>query len=422
MLASFNFRISFVLLTLLSLAGIGLLWAQAPPYLYFPSNISTSKERLLGLGSDWFQFGGDLKLGYINTERDETYQFNEGREGIIHANQAIPRFFFQEILITPQFSLRDRLKALFQARLLPGSVSLKEGYAIGYLPYHAFAKIGLDRRFFSPPIHKTIIPPIVSTAFGEDQDLQIVIGSDFLILDVNHLYWKACVANGQRLSESSATDFVGKQQTYPILSDARQIESFDTHKEVGLGVGFTKDFSPSIRLNLLAFSFFSKLNEKDPDLGRETVFLHHVIPGYFSQERDRYRAGFDLKFEWDLQGNRATFWTQYIHALDGKITRDIAAIQPSYAIESDILDNLSIRDIEFIYRWNFLNAAAEGVADDIQESPFTWDRRTHTFALNLRSKYFFSWQNEFHLNLEKTGGVHKDVKNNEFLSQLTFYF
>jgi hypothetical protein len=394
--------------------------AETPSYLYFPSDISTSTGRLLGLGSDWFQFEGDLKLGYSNAERDETYQFNEGREGILHTNQAIPRFFFQEILITPQFFLRDRLKALFQARLLPNSVSLKEGYAAFYPPFqaftHAFIKIGLDRRFFSPRVHKTIIPPIVSTAFGEDQDLQIVIGSDFLI--TSHLYWKACVANGQRLSESSAADFVGKQQTYPILSDARQIESFDTHKEAGLGVGFTKDFSPEKQLNLLAFSFFSKLNEKDPDLGRETVFLQHAIPGYFSEKRDRYRAGFDLKFEW----NRVAFWTQYIHALDGEITRDIAAIQPSYAIESDILDSLSIRDIELIYRWNFLNVAAKGVADDIQESPFTWDRATHTFALNLRSKYFFSWQNEFHLNLEKTGGAHKDVKNNEFLSQLTFYF
>lgn len=420
-MGTLNFRIAFRLLMFLNLAGIGLLWAQTPPYLYFPSDISTSKGRLLGLGSDWFQFGGDLKLGYANTERDETYQFNSA-EGIIHTNQAIPRFFFQEILITPQFSLRDRLKTRFQARLLPDSISLKEGYAIGYLPFHAFVKIGLDRRFFSPPIHKTIIPPIVSTAFGEDQDLQIVIGNDFLIRDTAHFYWKAGVANGQRLAKSSSADFVGKQQTYPILSDARQIEHFDIYKELGLGIGFTKDVSPSMQLNLLAFSFFSKLNEKDPDLGQETLFLHHVIPGYFSQDRDRSRVGLDLTFEWDIQGNRATFWTEYIHALDGEIRRDVAAIQPSYTIESPILDNLSIRDVEFIYRWNFLNVAAKGVADDIQESPFTWDRTTHTFALNVRSKYFFAWQNEFHLNLEKTGGIHKDVKNNEYLSQLTFYF
>ncbi|MBI3018844.1 MAG: hypothetical protein HYY61_03020, partial [Deltaproteobacteria bacterium] len=203
-----------------------------------------------------------------------------------------------------------------------------------------------------------------------------------------------------------------------IFHDTRQLEAFESHKEFGFGVGLGRDFSPDTRMEVLGFSFFSRLNQDHPTLGAETQFLRAVIPGYVSTKRDRHRIGFDTKIQWGPYG----LWTQYVHGLDGEVKRQGIALQPTVSMDMPSIIKVPLKSVEAIYRFNFLQVRAQGLADNIAESPFTWDRQTHTFAMKFNSKYFFSWQGEYHLNLEKTGGATQKVKNDEFLSQITFFF
>lgn len=408
-------------------------FAEAPAYLYFPFQRAKTQHRLLGLHNQWFTIATDLKFGFMSAGRDETYSFSSGEEGIFHTNQEASRFYFEEVLMTPRFFLKEPLKAIFQLRFLPDAISLKRGYILTHFTKNFFLQAGLENRFlseinfndrfFSAIYYETIVPPLITTAFGNDQDLQIAIGGDHsLFNEQNHFYWRASLSNGQRFAEASRANYVGKQKTYPILSDMRQLENFDTHKEVGLGLGFGNTFSPSSSLEFMVFSFLSKLNQRNPDLGRETDFLRNVIPGYFSPKRDRHRTGLHARFRSGFPAGSLSLWSQYIHALDGEVKRHLIAVEPSLSWSPSFFRSNLLQKIDFIYRWNFLYAKASGVTDDIPDSPFTWDRTTHTFAMNIHSVWFVSWKNEFHLNLEDTGSPHKEVKNNEFLSQMVFYF
>ena len=384
--------------------------AQTTPYLYFPEPKEKSRSRFLGIRNQWFRIDGDLKLGFTEAEEDDTYAFNSGLEGIQHNNQAIPRFFLEEILLTPQFSLANRMEGRLQISVVPDVISVKQGYAVVYLPGHSFLQFGLDKRFFFETTYTTILPSLLRKSFGDDSDLQIRAGGDYRIFgENNRFYWRSSLSNSQRLAENAAVAYVGKQQTYPLFSDTKQIGTFDSHKEVGLGLGFGRDFSQKKSIDIQAYSFFSKLHEQNPNFGKETVFLQNVIPGYYSPKRDRHRIGFDTTTRW---GSYA-LWTQYIHGLDGQVKRQAVAVEPSFSWNS----------IDLIYRWNLLKVQTTGLRDNIPESPFTWDRTTHTLAMTIHSKYFFAWQNEFHINQEKTGAIHqRGVNNNEFLSQITFYF
>ena len=81
-----------------------------------------------------------------------------------------------------------------------------------------------------------------------------------------------------------------------------------------------------------------------------------------------------------------------------------------------------LNGLEFLYRFNVLNVKEPGLADNISTSSFTWDRQTHSVAFNIHIAEGALLRNEFHLNLEETGGSPKDVDNNEFLAQLEIRF
>ncbi len=414
--------ILFFLILLSSFYWINLqtLKAQTLTYLYFPLEKQESENRLLGIQNRWFQVKGDLKVAFTAAQEDTTLSFNNGLEGILHQNQAPPRFFLQELLLKSQFSLSNQIKGDFQIRILPDAISIKKGYGIIDLPLNSFIQFGLDRRFFSRPIYyEAIIPPLITTAFGGEPDLSIIIGGKVKIFgEKNNIFWKSSVSNGQRFSEAANTAHVGKQRTYPVFQDTTQMNSFDTHKEVGFGLGFDRHISKNEGIEFLAFSFFSRLNEKDLDQDRETIFLQNVISNYHSDDRRRQRIGADTKIQWSPY----ELWAHYIHAIDGAVRRHAFAVEPSFSFTFPFSKSLLFDKSELIYRWNHLNIRVRGLADNIPASPFTWDRTTHTVAMKMYSKYFFTWQNEFHLNLEKTGSTQKKVKNNEFLSQIIFYF
>ena len=81
-----------------------------------------------------------------------------------------------------------------------------------------------------------------------------------------------------------------------------------------------------------------------------------------------------------------------------------------------------LNGFEFLYRYNILDTKAGGLADNISTSSFTWDRQTHSVAMNIQITEGALFRNEVHFNLEDTGGSPNKVDNNEFLAQLEIRF
>ena len=114
-------------------------------------------------------------------------------------------------------------------------------------------------------------------------------------------------------------------------------------------------------------------------------------------------------------------FTQYIYAVDGAVKRDGFYIQPSYVIGLNS-ESAFFNSIRLLYRFNTLDVRANDVSDNLPTSPFTWDRQTHSVAVNLQIHSYVLFRNEYHFNLEATGADRNKVSNNEFLSQLEVRF
>ena len=114
-----------------------------------------------------------------------------------------------------------------------------------------------------------------------------------------------------------------------------------------------------------------------------------------------------------------SFFSQYIYSQDGDVTRQGAYVQPSLKIPTSWS---FLSAFEFLYRYNWLDVKAENLADNISTSSFTWDRETHSAAVNIEIYKGATWRNEYHFNMETTGGSPASIDNDEFISQLEINF
>ena len=394
--------------------------------IYFPTEEKT--VGMLGLESTFLSLGAELDTGFLSSQGDNHLAFTNGNQGVTHTNEEKSKFQINKLTLIPQANVDNKIKlyAELEARTQRNQLDttfFRKGYLSFFIPWHFFVKVGVDDRFISPEFMATNdalgdnkklteVYPINGTAFWKDEDLGITVGGDHpLGVEDTFLYWRASLTNGLSLDHDEIT----RNQIYPILQDDRDAQNlnFDLtdNKELGVGLGLKHAFSSVVSANTFGFFFDSNLATRD------ISFLRDVITGYLYSSNTRQRSGVNG----ELNIKNFNLFTQYVHAKDGKVNRDGFYIQPSFLVFLS-QDRKFFNNVRFLYRFNMLDVKVTGLGDNISTSPFTWDRITHSFAVNLQIHKYVLFRNEFHLNREITGAADSQVKNNEFLSQLELRF
>ncbi len=385
--------------------------------IYFPTE--EKNAGMLGLEAHFFSLGAQLDTGLLSPQGDNALAFTNGNQAVSHTNEKRTKFQIDKLAFIPQVNIDNKIKlyAELEARTQRNQLDntfLRKGTLSFFLPWHFFVKVGVDDRFISPEFMAandalggnkklTAVYPINGTAFWKDEDLGITAGGDHSLgREDTFLYWKASLTNGLSLDHDEIT----RNQIYPILQDDRDAQNlnFDLtdNKELGIGLGLKHAFSNVVTANTFGFFFDSRLATRD------VAFLTDVITGYGSKDDTRQRSGVNG----ELTVSNFNLFAQYVHAKDGSVKRDGLYIQPSFLLSK----------IRFLYRFNVLDVRVKGLRNNISTSPFTWDRKTHSFAMNIQIHKYVLFRNEYHLNQEKTGASDTKVSNNEFLSQLELRF
>ncbi len=397
--------------------------------IYFPKEESTSG--FLHLQSELLSLGAELETGFLAPEGDNSFAFTNGNQGISHANEKRAKFRIDKLTLIPQMNISNivKLYAELEARTQRNEIDItffREAHLSFFLPPHLFIKAGVDDRFISPEFMATNdalgdnkklteVYPINGTSFWKDEDLGITVGGDHAWGEATSLYWRTSLTNGLSLDHDEIT----RNKIYPIFQDDRDAQNLNldltSNKEWGMGVGLKRTFSVrnlnQVTANVFSFFFDSKLAVRDQ------IFLTDVITGYSSRSDTKQRTGINGEFAL----SNFNLFTQYMYAKDGSVQRDGFYIQPSFLwVVSQRREFLN--SIRFLYRLNILDVKVKGLNDNISTSPFTWDRVTHSVALNIAVHKYVLFRNEFHLNQEKTGASDSNLHNNEFLSQLEFRF
>ncbi|MBI2646154.1 MAG: hypothetical protein HYW85_03860, partial [Deltaproteobacteria bacterium] len=157
------------------------------------------------------------------------------------------------------------------------------------------------------------------------------------------------------------------------------------------------------------FGSYSKLSAD------EVQFLQDVFSG--TQPRDNWLLGANFNVAFPVRKHDFNLFVQELYSRDGNMKRNGLYVQPSFTFKKEAKESLSA--FEFLYRWNWLKVEPSGSVDDIANRPMSWDRVTHTIALNIDIFKGLKLRNEAHLNGENKVS---EVKNNEVLSQLEFRF
>src|SRR3989338_2599326 len=354
---------------------------------------------------------GEFESEFIDSQKDSDLVTNTS--STTNDDNSIPRLQVDRLMLKPKITFSKNLYLEGELEFFGDGTNtlLKEGYGVLQFPSNLFLKVGLDDRFFmNPQERKTEIYPLNGTAFWRDEDVGVTLGGDYA-----SFYWRASITNGLAIREQG----VGKNSVYFMLHDNRQIDELTKgDKEYGIGLGL-KNVGEKIAWNLMTFGYWSRLRKKmsQTQTVTDVNFLKEVITGYTSDKRDNWFLGEQLRL--DL-GKPFSFFTQYIYSQDGKIKRQGFYVEPTLTFTTSKREYL--HEVELLYRYNILDVKTSGLANNIQTSSFTWDRETHSLAMNIELVKNALWRNEYHFNLEDTGGTPKNVSNNEFLSQLEIRF
>jgi len=372
-------------------------------------------------------FGIEFEMEFLHPEGDDDGAFTVGAIRAVHTNQDFDRFSIDKLSIMPRIDYRDRLHFFGELeghttkRGEADTTIVREAHLTFDITEHFFIKAGLDERFISPEFMSNIdvfagnkrlteVYPINGIAFWKDEDLGLTLGGHHPFSDEIKMWWRLSMTNGLALDHEEIT----RNKIFPILADDRDIQNvnFDANDnmEIGAGLGLTHDLTKDMRLNLLAFYYTGRLSARDVDL------LNAGIQGYASREHKNWMAGGNVDF---TVGDFNVF-AQFINARDGHVLRDGYYIQPS--LLHRFADSSWFDGIRFVYRYNVLDVNARGADKNLFASPFTWDRYTHTAGVNVLINKNVTWRNEYHANVENTGGGPNKVHNDEFLSQLEIVF
>lgn len=394
--------------------------------IYFPKE--KEPKGLLGLKFGVFSFGSELETELLVPQGSELLSYSKGSQGIFHRNDKKVSFRVDQFVFSPQVEFKDLAKFYVDLEFRSNrsevdTAFLRKAIFSLFLPSDLFVKIGIDNRFMDPTMGMhgvsndkrfTEAFPINGIAFWKDEMLAVTLGGDHRLNDKTQFYWRSGISNGLPLGHEELT----RNKIYPIIQDDRELRSINIdltggQKEIMWGLGLRQFFSQNSFMNTLLFLLHSDLSTADIE------FLRAIFPRYQTRSQKHYRAG--LSHELNL--SHINIFTQFIQARDGRMIRDGFYIQPSILLFKRPNKEFLSGGIRFLYRFNFLNIDVKGIGSNISTSPLTWDRTTHTAAINVQVHPYVLWRNEYHFNWENTGNSNiKGVDNNEFLSQLEFKF
>lgn len=339
---------------------------------------------LLSLKGEKWEIGGELEFEFVDTKKHASVDEPE------------PHFQLDKLMLIPRVSLSEDIYLYGEIEFYTSSLLAKYIYAhFGNLPFNSFLRVGFDQKFMKPS-RKTERYPLAGNAFWRDNSAGIYAGGEF-----KPLYWRFSCTNGFEINQRQITE----DDSLDMLHDNLRTNNYDSPGELGLGLGFKKDFERGGKIDLLGFSYFSRLS------GADETFLKSNVTGYNSDERSQYRYGLNLNYS--VLG--ASLFTQFIKAKDGDLDRLSWYIQPSYKIK--LADRDFFFAIEPLFRYGKLSLNIDAVTGD----SLTWDREEFTFAVITDIYKNIKLKTEYTIDrMDKDAGGTKNYS--EFVAQLEVKF
>jgi hypothetical protein len=337
-----------------------------------------------------FRLGGELEIEYRKTQSERSHP--AGTTNIPYGQFQIDKF---DLNIEARPS--DDITIFAQIEAEPDDkTELDEAHVtFSNLFFDSYLRIGLQERFIRPS-RKTETYPLVGNALWRDKDIGIELGGD-----LKPFYYRLSLSNGLALGKKE----IGEDDSFDeILQDDGKFRDYNNSKEFGIGIGYKDEIIKGHKIDILLFSYFSKLSSDD------IAFLKSRFSGYASNEdtKNFYGGNIEYKFK------GLNLFGQYIHARDGEIKRDMWYVQPSYKFNVKGIKYLSA--IEPLYRYDRYDVSHAPSAT----KPLSWDRKRNTFSVIADIIKDLKLKLEYNLNDEETGG--QKVKNNEFVGQMEIKF
>jgi hypothetical protein len=226
-----------------------------------------------------------------------------------------------------------------------------------------------------------------------------------------------------------------------LLQDDRTIFDDLSVKEIGLGIGYARNFKQLGELSVLGFYYMSDLNSDSVDVLKEDLTLRddlgNVLAGYGdSNDDDSYRLGFSGEYFLPAKSliggltktrrnDGLRVKAQWIKGEDGEMRRESWFVQGGYrySFPERLLFDRYFHSIEPIVRYGEFNT---NISPD-PNLPGTWDREMLVLGLVTRITKSIILRAEYALHDEETGGGGGtegpgDVDNNEFAVNLIVRF
>ncbi len=342
------------------------------------------KGGLLSLKDARFEIGGELELEFVNTQDDTSISEPE------------PHFQLDKFVLSPRIHLADNVALNADIEMTQSDITVCVATLnFSDLVFDSELKIGLDSRFIAAS-RKTEAYPLIGNAFWRDEEIGVTWS-----MERKPFYGVLSVSQGLELD----TKAVGEDNSYRMLQDNTLLGSYGGVKEVGVGLGVVKELGRGGAVDVLGFGYFNELSDAD------IAFLKSNLSSYNSNEERQCRTGLNLKY--DL-GN-FNFFTQYITARDGDLSRYGWYVQPSYKVTLPVgWKYFKTHDLLVRYgRYNVNTPKAFSL-------PATWDREELLFAVITDVMQNVKLKTEYSINDEKTGNG--AVRNDELLMQLEVSF
>ena len=343
-------------------------------------------ESVLSLRGGMVQFGGELELEYVKSEKNDD-----------PGNNSDARMKLDKVVLTTKVKFADQITFQSDIESVPDkSIKVDEAWVkFGGLPYDTWVKVGLEDMFMKPH-RKTESHPILGHAFWQDEDLGVYIGGDHGII-----YWRASATNGRRLKDRK----IQEDDVFPITTDDDDNVEKNSNKQVGAGLGVNVPVGENHHIDILPFYYTATLSDDD-------VTYLQGISTYEGDIDDDDQDRFGVNVE--LVAGNGTIFGQYMMGTDGDMERKGWYSQLSYKV--DLPEGNIIKSVEPLFRY-------EDYKVDLTADPTdsrTWDRQTTTLAVIIEIVKNLNFKAEYYMNDEDTGNG--DVDNDEFLAQLEAKF
>lgn len=227
-----------------------------------------------------------------------------------------------------------------------------------------------------------------------------------------------------------------------LVQDNRNVADDLSLRELGVGLGYARDFAWLGSVEVLGFFYDDQLNRQSLRFLKQDLTVRDPVSGAptagygnaTSRASYRYGVGGEYRFpataflprSWDPRGGDGLrVQAQWIDAHDGKLRRDGWYVQGSYrySFPQRLVAGRYFRSVEPLVRFGELNT-------DLSPSPFlpgTWDRRQLLAGGLIEITREVTLKVEYAFNDERTGGGGatpgpSSVANDELMVELLLEF